>query len=200
MLALLLGCSACNDGPASSGVDPCCSPAGPGEEVWDTCHDTTVKAVTCQQAATCCEVAWGDECAAFYQEFSPTCGALAAGGPSNDGPLPGADLDRTTVKVSVTMDPVPNAAGGNLFWEAFEHEDPFQAPPVDFGQLSLWTNSFPVETEADLAPGLWFWAVYGLGEYPQPGDRRSAVVQLQEGASTIELVIGAERMPAAPME
>ncbi|GEM_PF-3061066 len=209
MIALFLACSG-GDADLLAGRDPCCSAADAGVAVWDTCHDTTVKRVTCEQTAdgACCEVGWTAACATFYAEFASTCSAPTAGvGAGAALPEVGrasdfAGLDRVRVALTVEVDPAPEQTGGNVFYAGFAELDPNSGgpprgqPPTDYGMVATWVAEFPVTAEIELSPGLHYFGMYGFGSHPQPGDRMGELVTLAAGASTLKLVISDVTVPS----
>lgn len=206
MLALLLACSGGDDAATPSVADPCCVAAAAGVEVWEQCQDATVLKVTCQQASqSCCSVAWTEDCASFYEEFSPTCTAEVDPA-RNDAASRGSKAitfsgERTKVKLTVKVEPAPTQAGGNIFYAGFAELDPKSGGPPrgetpnDYGLLVHWASTFPATEEVELVPGLHYFAMYGMGDHPSPGDRMGSLVQLTEGATELTLTVSGVTIP-----
>ena len=209
MLAFLVACTTSTpQPPAAATDDPCCSLALAGDPVWERCDDETVRKVMCHQMRSCCTEQWGPDCVLGYREYAPTCPTRRSQRRS-DGGTPDADpaaepvpTARARVTLVVDAEPPPSELfGGTVFYGGFREVEahsgrpaPGQAPD-DHGVLVLRTTTFPVQDELELIPGLYYFAVYGGGPFPESGDRMSATALLEPGAARLELLIDDSRIP-----
>jgi hypothetical protein len=101
------------------------------------------------------------------------------------GPVWAQDVQ--TVSVEVDLQPHPDGSPTHLFLMGFDQIDSDGdqvdgSHPLEVLSLGLWLREWPVHRQLKLQEGLYYHAVYGYKEQPQPYDPASAM-QLFEGQS-----------------
>ena len=128
---------------------------------------------------------------------SPGAGSGQPGSGSDEGPESLVDLTvAVSHDVSIALDPAPKKEGGNLFLAGFikideavgaPHEGAF---PDHYLPAAIWVSDFPWRGELELVPGLHYFARYGHGALPQPGDRVSEPLKVPASADeALEFVV-----------
>ncbi len=163
----------------------------------------------CHQLPSCCTDQWGPDCVTGYRAFAPACtapGPEPAPSPVEITDARGQDArpleaERVMLTVWVDLQPPPaDGETGSVFYGGFRRVEtggrpPHGAMPDDYGLVDLRTGDFPVQTEAELITGLHYFAVFGTGAFPRPGDRMSDTVRLEPDMERLELVIGPGTIP-----
>jgi hypothetical protein len=196
-------------------TDMCCFPGSTGQEMEGQCEDQLVYDNVCAKAPMCCDGTWHPQCASAYATYASSCANSPEAGAGSSGPGGGrgsftpSDQLQTThpsieVQLHVDIEPRSEAVGGNLFLAGFDTiEEHTGRParnvqPVHYTRLATFVQEWPYEGTFEVFTGLHYWAMYGTGEHPGPGDRMSELeeAKAEHKGQIFKILIGNEQTPA----